>query len=154
MTRGNAPRADLGPALMTGSSWHDVEELVRRLPDAVPGRAHEGSPAFCAGRHQFARLRWDDGDRQIVQLWSGDLSLPAALAGRPEVFPVIHTFQVRVSLWAFLDALDRRELAELLLDSYRIRGGSRRADLVDESAYFGQSPTATRGPLRTALPNQ
>lgn len=121
---------------MTGSTWRDVEELASRLPDAVAGQAHEGSPAFYAGRHQFARLRWDERDRELVQLWSGDLALADALAGRATVFPVIHTFQVRVSLWGRLELLDRRELAELMLDSYRIRGGIHRADRVDEAAFL------------------
>lgn len=121
---------------MNGSSWQDVERLARRLPDAVLGQAHEGSPAFYAGRHQFVRLRWDEDDREIAQLWSGDLGLADALGTRREVFPVVHTFQVRVSLWAVLDLLDSRELAELLLDSYRIRGGTHRAERVDEAAFF------------------
>jgi len=121
---------------MTGSTWRDVEQLALGLPDAVLGQAHEGSPAFYAGRHQFARLRWDEQDRQIAQLWSGDLELAEALATRRTVFPVVHTFSVRVSLWAFLDLLDTRELAELLLDSYRIRGGKHRAGRVDEAAYL------------------
>jgi hypothetical protein len=30
---------------MAGSTWRDVEELVTRMPDAVLGQAHEGSPA-------------------------------------------------------------------------------------------------------------
>jgi hypothetical protein len=37
-------------------------------------------------------------------------------------------------MWARLDRLDRRELAELLLESYDIRGGRRRrgdTDLTD-----------------------
>lgn len=38
------------------SSWRCVSDLARRLPDAVLGEAHEGSPAFYIGRHQFARL--------------------------------------------------------------------------------------------------
>jgi hypothetical protein len=110
--------------------------LVARLPDAVLGQAHEGSPADYAGRHPFARLRWDQDDRQIIQVWSGDMDLAAALAGRRETFPVIHTFRFRVSAWAYLDQLDRRELAEMLLDSFCIRGGRRRAERVDEDAYF------------------
>ena len=116
-------------------TWHDVDTLAQRLPDAERGRAHEGSPAWYAGRHTFARYREDRG-RPIVQLWSGDMDLGRQLAPRSSTFVRIDTFDFRVSVWALLDRLDRRELAELLLDSYGIRGGVRRARRVDEAAYF------------------
>src|SRR5262245_20086816 len=70
--------------------------------------------------------RGDDG-RQIVQLWSGDMDLDAQLAARRDTFVRIDTFEHRVSVWAWPDRLGRRGLAELVLDSYRIRGGTRRA---------------------------
>ena len=57
---------------------------------------------------------------------------------RRDVFPVVHTFRYRVSTWALLARLGRREVAELLLDSYAIRGGVRRGEAVDEAAYFGR----------------
>jgi hypothetical protein len=106
------------------ASWQDVVAVAQRLPDAVLGQAHEGSPAFFVGRHQFARLRWDDeqGDRELLQSWSGDLNTEAALAGRRDVFPVVSTFTFRVSTWAYLDRLDVREVAELVIESYLIRG--------------------------------
>lgn len=116
-------------------TWDDVTDLARRMPDAVLGLAHEGSPAWYAGRHQFARYREDEG-REILQVWSGEMDLGAQLGRRSDTFPRIDTFDFRVSVWARLDRLDRRELAELLLDSYRIRGGIRRAERVDEQVYF------------------
>jgi hypothetical protein len=118
------------------ATWHDVERLVAALPDAELGEAHEGSPAYYAGRHQFARRREVDG-QPVVQLWSGDLDLGRQLASRPDTFVRIDTFDFRVSVRARLDRLGARELAELLLDSYRIRGGVRRAGRVDEQRYFG-----------------
>jgi hypothetical protein len=60
----------------------------------------------------------------------------AALADRRDVFPVIQTFRYRVSMWAYLERLDRRELAELILDSYGIRGGPTRLAAVDRDAFF------------------
>ena len=116
-------------------TWDDVTDLARRLPDATLGAAHEGSPAWYAGRHAFARYREDCG-RAIVQVWSGDMDLGAQLEHRGDTFPRIDTFDFRVSVWAWLDRVGRRELAELVLDSYRIRGGVRRAARVDEAAYF------------------
>ena len=96
------------------------------------------SPSWSAGSHQFARLRWDDDDRELLQVWTGDLSASDAWSGRSDVFVVVHTFTYRVSGWALLERLDRREVAELLLDSYTIRGGVRRGEAVDEAAYFGR----------------
>jgi hypothetical protein len=71
-----------------------------------------------------------------VQVWSGEMDLGAQLAGRRDTFLRVDTFDHRVSVWAWLDRIGRRELAELVLDSYRIRGGARRAGRVDEHAYF------------------
>ena len=120
------------------ATWEDVDDLVRGLDGARATTAHEGSPSWSAGRHQFARLRWDDDGRELLQTWSADLSLGDALKGRREVFPVVHVFRYRVSTWAVLERLTRREVAELLLDSYAVRGGVRRGDAVDEAAYFGR----------------
>jgi len=116
-------------------TWDDVTDLARRLPDAELGAAHEGSPAWYAGRHPFARYREDRG-REILQVWSGDMDLAAQLDRRGDTFLRVDTFDFRVSVWAWLDRLGRRELAELVLDSYRIRGGVRRGERVDEAAYF------------------
>jgi hypothetical protein len=116
-------------------TWDDVTDLARRLPAADLGAAHDGSPAWYAGRHPFARLREHEGC-QVVQVWSGDMDLGAQLAGRRDTFVRIDTFDFRVTVWARLDRLRPRELAELVLDSYRIRGGARRASRVDEAAYF------------------
>lgn len=108
------------------ATWSDVDELAGRLPGAEVGVAHEGSPAWYAGRHTFARLRRDDEGRELVQVWTGEMDTGQALAGRRDTFVHIHTFRYRVTMWARLDLLDRRELAELLLESYDIRGGRRR----------------------------
>jgi hypothetical protein len=113
------------------ATWRDVDELAGRLPGVEPGRTHEGSPAWYAGRHPFARLRHDDEGHELVQVWSGEMDLPEALAARGSTFPVVHRFEHRVSVWGRLDRLTRRELAELLLDSHAVRGGVRRAAAVD-----------------------
>lgn len=108
------------------ATWADVDELAGRLPGAELRVAHEGSPAWYAGRHTFARLRWDDDGHELVQVWTGDMDTGLALDGRRDTFVRIDTFRYRVTMWAQLDLLDRRELAELLLDSYDIRGGRHR----------------------------
>ena len=121
------------------ATWADVNDLVRGLPDARATEAHEGSPSWSAGSHQFARLRWDDDGRELLQTWTADLAMSDALAARPNAFPVVHTFRYRVTSWAVLARLDRREVAELLLDSYAVRGGVRRGEAVDEKAYFSRA---------------
>ena len=108
------------------ATWADVDELAGRLPGAELGVAHEGSPAWFAGRHTFARLRWDDDGCELVQVWTREMDTEPALADRRDTFVRIDTFRFRVTLWARLDRLDRRELAELLVESYDIRGGRRR----------------------------
>jgi hypothetical protein len=118
------------------TTWQDVCALAERLPDARLGEAHEGSPAWYAGRHQFARLRRDNAGRELLQVWTGDMTTQAALAERREVFPVVHTFQYRVTCWGYLDRIDLREAAELLLDSYTIRGGTKRGQAVDPAEFL------------------
>lgn len=108
------------------ATWAEVEEMAGRLPGAEATTAHDGAPAWRAGRHTFARLRRDDEGNDLVQVWTAEMDTAQALAGRRDVFVRIDTFRFRASLWALLRALDREELAELLLDSYDIRGGRRR----------------------------
>ena len=89
------------------ATWADVDEVAGRLPGAVLGVAHEGSPAWHAGRHTFARLRWDDDGRELVQVWTGEMDTEQALADRRDTFVRIDTFRYRVTMWARLDRLDR-----------------------------------------------
>ena len=118
------------------ATWTDVEDLVADLPGATPAsltrEVRRGTPAGTRSRGSVRTTR----GRALVQVWSGEMDLEHALAPRRTTFPVIHTFRYRVSLWARLDLLDRRELAELLLDSHAIRGGQRRAAQVDREAFL------------------
>ena len=98
------------------ATWRDVERI-----------AHEGSPTVDVGRHPFARLRRDDDGREILQFWTQDLGTGAALADRRDTFFVVHTFAVKVSVWAWLDRLDVGELTEILTDSWLARRGVRAA---------------------------
>lgn len=111
---------------MVVASWRDVEQIAATLDGARAGVAHEGSPTFDVGRHPFARLRWDDGGREILQFWTQDLATEAILADRTDTFFMINTFKVKVSVWAWLDRLDRDELTEILTDSWLARRGVRR----------------------------
>src|SRR5262245_2069106 len=117
------------------TSWREVTALCARLPGTSLGEAHEGSPAYYVGRHPFARLRWAEDGREILQCWSTDLDTHAALASRRDVFPVVHTFTHRVSLGAYLGALGDGETSELVLDSYLARGPVSRRGL-DVTPYL------------------
>ena len=105
------------------ATWRDVERIASRLARARPGVAHEGSPTYDVGRHPFARLRWDDDGREILQFWCLDLDSELALADRRDTFFRIDTFTVKVSVWVWLDRLDEQELTEILTDSWRARRG-------------------------------
>ena len=107
------------------ATWRDVERIGLALDRAVPGVAHEGSPTIEVGRPPFARLRWDDDGREILQFWTQDLGTEAALADRRDTFFAVHTFPVKVSVWAWLDRLDVDELTEPLTDSWLARRGVR-----------------------------
>jgi hypothetical protein len=122
------------------ATWADVDELAGRLPGAVLGVAHDGSPAWQAGRHTFARRRRDDDGGELVQVWTGEMDTEQALAGRRDTFVHVQTFRFRVTTWARLDRLDRGELAELLVDSYDIRGGRRRRGDTDVGELLRNTP--------------
>lgn len=107
------------------ATWEDVERIAGALRGAAPGSAHEGSPTIDIGRHPFARLRWDDSGRELLQFWSLDLASEQALADRRDTFILVNTFKVKVSVWARLDRLDERELSEILTESWLARRGVR-----------------------------
>jgi hypothetical protein len=114
------------------ATWQDVERIAGDLAGAKPGHAHEGSPTFDIGRHPFARLRWDDAGREILQFWSLDLDSPAILADRSDVFFVVNVFKVKATIWAWLDQLPEDELTELLTDSWLARRGVRAVPSKDD----------------------
>jgi hypothetical protein len=59
------------------------------------------------------------------QVWTGDLGTEQALADRRDL-----------TMWCQLDRLGPRETAELVLDSYGIRGGPGRRKAVAEGDYL------------------
>lgn len=107
------------------ATWADVERIALALDGARTGLSHAGDPAIDVGRHPFARLRWGDDGREILQFWSLDRDSEAALADRSDTFLRVDTFPVKVSVWAWLDRLDETELTEVLTDSWRARRGVR-----------------------------
>ena len=57
------------------ANWDDVERVGLTLPEPSLGVAHEGSPAILGRAKQFARLRLNDSQGQILQFWVPDPEL-------------------------------------------------------------------------------
>jgi hypothetical protein len=106
------------------ASWDDVGKVALGLPEVAAGQAHEGSPAYDVAGKQFARLRWDDAGREILQFWSGE-SREALVQGKPDAYWITKAFPAAVFAW--LDQLDAGELREILTDSWRVRAPKRLA---------------------------
>lgn len=102
-----------------------VEAIASSLPGARAGVASDGAPTFDIGRHHVARLRLDGNGDEILQFWTQDLATEEMLADRKDTFFLIDTFRVKVSVWAWLDLLDRDELEDILTDSWLARRGVR-----------------------------
>lgn len=103
------------------ATWDDVGKIALRLPEATPGQAHEGSPAYDVKGKQFARLRWDDG-REILQFWSNE-GRDELVRAKPEAYWVVKAFPSAVFAW--LDQVDATELDEIVTDSWLARAPKR-----------------------------
>ena len=104
------------------ANWDDVGGIALGLPDAAVGQAHEGSPAYDVAGKQFARLRWDDDGREILQFWTGD-SREALVQGKPDAYWIVKAFPSAAFAW--LDQLGTDELREIITDSWRVRAPKR-----------------------------
>jgi hypothetical protein len=103
------------------STWEDVGRIAADLPGAVASQAHEGSPAYDVARKQFARLRWDDTGREILQFWTDDRE--ALVQGRPDAYWITKAFPAAVFGW--LDTIAPDELREIITESWRVRAPKR-----------------------------
>jgi hypothetical protein len=104
------------------ASWEDVGPIALELAAATVGQAHEGSPAYDVAGRQFARLRWDEQGREILQFWAGD-AREALVHGNPGTYWVVKAFPAAVFAW--LDQLTPDELHEIITDSWRARAPKR-----------------------------
>jgi hypothetical protein len=107
------------------ATWDDVAAIAAALPGAVEGRAPDDAPTYTVGRHPFARLRWADDGREILQFWTMEPDAGEILAGRRDVFFRVERFKVKTTVLAWLDRLDEQELAEIITESHRARRGVR-----------------------------
>ena len=107
------------------ATWADAERVGLTLPGAALGEAHEGSPAVVVGSRQFARLRFDDGGAEVLQIWLADTGLvDPVVAEDPEHRWAARGFS-RYVVMARLSALDDATLRELLVESWSARASAR-----------------------------
>lgn len=100
------------------ASWRAVERVGFSLPESTLGQAHEGSPAVVVRKAQFARLRWDEDGRELLQFWVAEPDLVQAYPqDDPQTYAGMPGFAKKVVL-AHLDRLDERVLRELLVESW------------------------------------
>ncbi|WP_405059260.1 hypothetical protein OG474_41950 [Kribbella sp. NBC_01505] len=103
------------------ANWTDVARIAAALPETTPGQAHEGSPTYEVAGRQFARLRWNNEGREILQFWTPDRESLAAAS--PTTYWLAKAFPAAIFAW--LDQLDTPELTELLTDSWTARSPTR-----------------------------
>ncbi|GAB3945500.1 hypothetical protein GCM10029976_071390 [Kribbella albertanoniae] len=100
------------------ADWTGVGRVAAELPETAPGVAHEGSPTYEVAGRQFARLRWNDEGREILQFWVPD-DRGALVAASPDTYWLAKAFPSAVFAW--LDQLDDDELTEVVTDSWSAR---------------------------------
>ena len=104
------------------STWSDLGRIALALPEVAEGQAHEGSPAYDVSGRQFARLRWEDDGREILQFWAGD-DRNALIQSNPDAYFIVRAFPS--AIFAYLAALDVDELREIVTESWRVRAPKR-----------------------------
>jgi hypothetical protein len=103
------------------ASEGDLRELALALPDTVEKPSY-GTPGFRVRDRLFARIR----EEGVLLVWCDGLEEKQFLIeGDPEKFFTVAHYDGHSSVLVRLEAVDRTELAELLAESHRLRGGSK-----------------------------
>ena len=111
---------------MTGEA--DVRELALALPETAE-RPSYGTPGFRVKDRLFARLR---DDNEVLVLWCENLDEKEFLIGaEPDKFFTTPHYDGHAMVLVRLAAVDRKELGELLADSWRLRAPKRLAQRFD-----------------------
>jgi hypothetical protein len=101
------------------TSEDDVRELALALPRTIEKPSY-GTPGFRVRDKLFARIR----EEGVLAIWCESLEEKDFLIeGDPEKFFTTSHYDGYAMVLVRLDAVDREELAELLAESARIRGG-------------------------------
>jgi hypothetical protein len=97
----------------------DVRELALALPGTIEKPSY-GTPGFRIRDKLFARIR----EEGVLLVWREGLEEKDFLIeGDPEKFFTTPHYDGHANVLVRLAAVDREELAELLAESARIRGG-------------------------------
>jgi hypothetical protein len=101
------------------TSESDVRELALDLT-GVTEKPSYGTPGFRVRDKLFARIR----EEGVLVIWCESLEEKDFLIeGDPEKFFTTPHYDGYLNVLVRLEAVDREELAELLSESWRIRGG-------------------------------
>jgi len=101
------------------ASEDDVRELALALPDTEE-RSSYGTPGFRVRDKLFARIR----EEGVLVIWCESLEEKDFLIeGEPQKFFTTPHYDGYSNVLVRLAAVDREELAELLAESARVRGG-------------------------------
>jgi hypothetical protein len=101
------------------SSEDDVRELALALKNSTEKPSY-GTPGFRVRDKLFARIR----EEEVLAIWCESLEEKDFLIeGDPKKFFTIPHYDGYAMVLVRLAAVDREELAELLAESARIRGG-------------------------------
>jgi hypothetical protein len=101
------------------ASEEDVRELALALPHTTEKSSY-GTPGFRVRDRLFARIR----EEGVLVLWCESLEEKDFLIeGEPEKFFTTPHYDGYANVLVCLAGVDREELAELLAESARVRGG-------------------------------
>ncbi len=99
------------------ASEADVRELALALP-ATTEKPSYGTPGFRVGDRLFARIR----EEGVLVLWrESEEEKEALIESEPEKFFTVPHYDGHPHVLVRLDAVDRKELAELLEESWGFR---------------------------------
>jgi hypothetical protein len=100
----------------------DVREIALALPGTVEKSSY-GTPGFRVRDRLFARLR---NDPDALVLWRESVEEKEALIdAAPEKFFTTDHYDGHPHVLVRLDAVGEEELADLIEESWELRGGSR-----------------------------
>ena len=110
------------------ADWDTVTQFGGELPEVVEGTSY-GTPALKVRGKGFARLR-EDGETLVVQV--DFLEREALIQEDPETFFITPHYEDHPAMLVKLATVDRGELRELLIESWRIRAPIRLTWAYDE----------------------
>ena len=109
--------------------WETVKELGLKLPEVEESTSY-GTPALKVRGKMFARLR-EDGETLVV--WTDFMEREALTQGNPDTFFITPHYEDWPLVLISLERVDKDELSELLIESWRQRAPKRVLRAFDEA---------------------